>query len=243
MSARTVPSMSTLERTYDRMPRFLRAIAFYPVIAGALARRGLTREIVQDGWNRFFRATGIDRLPPVVGGSGPAADATHELDAWDEDGFRLVGAAFKHEFPPQYEYVMNGLTATTGTDAVIGVRRLLGRLDDLEHAPERANTREQDHAALAKLAQRGIDAAERARLWALVHTAQDAAPAPSEDIAARSQERLDALIELHAWFEEWAEVARVVIKKRGHLIALGLVNRAQPTRTEQPGTGEIDPPE
>jgi hypothetical protein len=71
MSARTVPSMSTLERTYDRMPRFLRAIAFYPVIAGALARRGLTREIVQDGWNRFFRATGIDRLPPVVGGSGP----------------------------------------------------------------------------------------------------------------------------------------------------------------------------
>lgn len=233
------PSMSTLERTFDRMPRFLRAIAFYPVIAGALAQRGLTREVIQDGWDRFFRAMGIEQLPPIIGGANPVADATNELDGWDEDGFRLIGSALKNGFPDQYGYVMNGVHATTGTAAVVGVRRVLERLDDLQGAPDREATREQDHAALAKVALRGIDAAERARLWALVRTAQGAAPSPSDDANVIARARYNALVELHAWFEEWAEVARAVIKKRVHLIALGLANRAQSTRTEH-DTDSVD---
>lgn len=232
MSARATPSLTTLERTFDRMPRFLRAIAAYAAIAELLARRGLTQEAIREGWDLFYRATGIDRMPPISGAAGPAAEAIVELDAWDEGGLRLVGSALKRSFPDQYDFVLNGLESTSGVQAVIGVRRLLERLDALEGSPDREATRAQDHAALAKVAARGIDAAERARLWQLVRTAQATAPAPAYDPAAAEAARREALIELHAWYEEWAEVARVVITKQSHLIHLGLANRARPQKAD-----------
>ncbi|MCA9527392.1 MAG: hypothetical protein KC549_13975, partial [Myxococcales bacterium] len=45
-------------------------------------------------------------------------------------------------------------------------------------------------------------------------------PAPIDDAAL-----LTALEDLYAWYREWSTIARVAIRKRSHLIALGLARR------------------
>ncbi|MEO7328753.1 MAG: hypothetical protein ABI193_09260 [Minicystis sp.] len=56
------------------------------------------------------------------------------------------------------------------------------------------------------------------------------APLPQgDDVPQLDEKRRKALTELKDWFEEWSTAARAVVKKRGHLIRLGLANRKSPT--------------
>ena len=156
--------------------------------------------------------------------------ATAAIDAWDEPSFRIIRAALKRSFPDQYKYVFAGdIQATRGPMSVVGVRSVIRRLNDLESSPERKDTRKQDQLALARLAERGIDKAERTRveaLLAIVGTLGDAvAPEPSE---AEAAVRRKHLVKLREWFEEWSEIAKVAVKRRDHLIRLGLAHRRGP---------------
>lgn len=217
----STPSRSTLERAFDKVPRFLRAIARHRAVSTAMTQVGYTNADQQEGWDLLHRAAGTLRHTPPVAGPIPSADAIVELDAWDETGYAIARAALERRHPEQAAFVFEGLKAEQGPEAVIGVRTFLQRLEALEAAPERAETREADQAALATLATRGIDAAERARLASLVATASDVAPVmdapPNDDVEA-------ALLALYAWYKEWSETARAVIKSRRQLIYLGLAN-------------------
>lgn len=55
-------------------------------------------------------------------------------------------------------------------------------------------------------------------------------PLPDDDAL---QEEPDAyrndLLALRVWYEDWAEVARVMIRRRDYLILLGLAERKSPT--------------
>ena len=86
------PSRSTLDRTYDRVPRFLRGIATRPEIAAALAARGYRPEDHAEGWDLVHRAAGLVPGVPAVPMPNPSAYALTTLDAWDESGLRLVDA-------------------------------------------------------------------------------------------------------------------------------------------------------
>ena len=80
--------------------------------------------------------------------------------------------------------------------------------------------------------QRGLDAAERRRLNALVTEAlspADALPAAEVDDTARRE----ALVALRGWYEEWSTVARAEVKRRDHLILLGLA-RSAAAKTKAP---------
>lgn len=129
--------------------------------------------------------------------------------------------------------MLAGLDPAAG--AVLVVARLLERVDALESNPEREATREADQAALATLAQRGLTPAVREHLRQLVETAQLPArtepAAPQDETAEMGRE--EALVRLHAWFEEWSEVARVVVKRRDLLIRLGLARRRQASSGEE----------
>lgn len=88
------------------------------------------------------------------------------------------------------------------------------------------------------MTKRGIGEAERARLRALVTTATTAARTDVEaSDAADEPAPNDALLKLHAWYGEWSEVARAVIKRRDHLIRLGLAKRKKTAKGE-PGPKE-----
>lgn len=222
-------TMETLEETPGRALTFLRAVGTHPVIFAALAARGYSKKEHADGWKLVLRASGFDNAAsPVEAFNDEAQDAIKVLDAWDEDGLRLVSATWRTRFPAQHAFVLNGLKASTGMKAVSGVSLLLDRLDALESGEDREATRKTDHAALAKLAERGLTAAERARLRGLVKTAMSVGtvdPQAPEDEAAREAEYVEALKALRVWYSEWADVARVSIKRRDRLIRLGLAKR------------------
>jgi len=225
------PSTTTLERTFDRIPRFLDAINRYEEIAAALATRNYTLADHEEGWRLYDDVTSRNRVPAILRQAQPlAAQAVAALDAWDEEGFRITRAALQRNHRPQLTYLMNGLTASTGINAVLGVRTYLTRVDDLEHSPDRVDTREADHLAVAHLARRGITPEKRVELWAHVAQAQTLsapvaeAQARIEATQQRETERHQALIALYFWFSEWSEMARFTLKKRRHLIALGLAS-------------------
>lgn len=235
-------TIETLEDTLNRTLIFLGAVARDVSIFAALRGRGYSQKEHNEGVKLMMRATGYtDGEISSATFNVATQDAVKAVDSWDEDGMRLVGATLRHRFPEQYKFVMGGLKASTGMAAVAGVGT---RLDALESGEGRKATRKADHAALAKLADRGLGADERARLRKLVNTALSvSADADNHekvlaDDAARQAEYLEALKALRVWYVEWADVARVEIKRRDRLIRLGL---ASPKRRKRDEEEEGDP--
>jgi hypothetical protein len=232
-------SRTTLEATPVRVLTFLRAAGTSKAIRALLAARGYTPADHNEGWSLLHKVSGLresDRPEEIDTG---VRDAINELDNWDEDGYRLTRAALTRRHPVQAEFVLNGLAPATGGGAVLSVKNLLDRFDALEKNPARKATRAEDHAALATLAARGITPQERARLRALVNAAQTAVEIEPDrhardETAAKAQLEKD-LIALRAWYVDWAETARVGVKRRDYLIRLGLGQRRQPSKS---GTGD-----
>ncbi|MCU0684647.1 MAG: hypothetical protein MUF34_20775 [Polyangiaceae bacterium] len=235
------PSVSrqTLDQTPGRALTFLRAIGTSVTIRAKLYEHGYTANEHERGWVLMRAASGdFGNGAPGENRDDQAVQAAiADVDAWDEDGLRIVNASLRARHPAQHGFVMRGLKASTGISSVLGVATLLDRLDALEGAPEREGTREADHAALATLSARGIDKAVRVRLRAKVKLAQSFAGIKgAKEQVAFDQRVRQALVEQRQWFEEWADVARSVIKRRDQLIRLGLASRrSSPAPVDEPG--------
>ncbi|XXT22338.1 hypothetical protein WME94_12330 [Sorangium sp. So ce429] len=195
--------------------------------------RGYTDEDHREGWDLLHRASGFGTGEPDEVEDAEVGKAIAELDAWDEPHFRLIRAALQRRHPAQEKFVFDNLTAQVGPAAVVSVKTLLDRLDALEKSPARKD----DHAALETLAKRGITREERSRLRQLVDIASGAGTAAEEDdeepigdaatvrAVVDSREHVEALRALHAWYREWAETARAIVKRRDFLVRLGLAHR------------------
>jgi len=104
-----------------------------------------------------------------------------------------------------------------------------GRFDALENGADRKATRKADHAALATSDARGITKDERKRLRdliAVVHGTDMPEGSPAKDAKGNEERREDSSA-LRKWFVGWSETERAVIKRRDHLIRLGLAKRKQ----------------
>jgi len=238
----TTPGATVLEETPGRALDFLRGVTRSRVLYAQLAHAGYTQEEHQEGWRLLFKAAGYAPDAPVAPPPRADADAAIvELDAWDEAGFARVRAALDRLHPEQSELVFaGGLAASAGAAAVVGVKTLLDRLDALEHGKDRPKAaRKADLAALATLDRRGITAAERARLRALVERAAVIGDAPGDGEKTRLAERAartrtEDLARLYAWYKDWSVTARSVIKKRASLITLGLAKRKSRAKAPPP---------
>ena len=234
----------TLNDTPVKVVAFLRGVGTKSAIAGILATRGYNDDEHTRGWLLLQHASGYTgaRLKST-GTSEAARKAMVELDQWDESGFRISRAALKTDYPAQCEFVFDGLAASQGPQSVVGVELYLNRLDALENSKDRTKTREEDHKALAKLSRRGVTAVERKRLRGLVVTAitlgQGVPEEPAGGSAADAAHHA-ALVELRAWYEEWADVAHSVIRRRDYLILLGLAQR-KPHEADGNGGGTAPP--
>ena len=221
-------SRETLEDTPLRVLPFLRAVGTSVPIRSILRAHGFTADEQKLGWTLLHAVSGFTEDVKAETVDVKVRDAINTLDAWDEDGFRIVRAALTRLHPTQLSFVLAGIGPTVGAGAVVGVKTLLGRLDALEKGPERKATRKEDHAALETLAARGINAKERARLSELVHISQSASEteAPDEEgKAAREEAYVKVLGALRVWYVDWSEMARSVVKRRDYLIRLGLAKR------------------
>ena len=118
----------------------------------------------------------------------------------------------------------------------------MSRFGTLASSPERAATRDDDRAALALLATRGVTDDDRARLAARVTSVQRAAVAPPAEVDGDVARSLpppadDPRAALHAWVSEWSEIARAVVPRRADQIRLGL---ASPRRARAGARSEDD---
>lgn len=211
-------SRQTLAETPARALHFLRGAGMNRRIRRALAARGYTEEVHMDGWGRLLRASGhAKRSPNDI--AAEVAAAGHFLDEWDEFGFRIVAAALR-EFPKQYKAVLDGIGPSKGSGAIAGVGHLLTRIAALGASKDPT-----DQAAHAKLMIR-LPAEERAMLAQQVAIAKTGASHADVDAHdATDAEHDNAAAELRAWYEEWSDIARAVVRRRDHLIQLGLAKR------------------
>ena len=243
----TTPGVNVTRETLDGTPvralTFLKAIGTSTAIHASMAARGYKSDDHMQGWQLLHAASGYHEVAPLPEDT-TVRDAIKQVDDWDEGGFQIISASLRYRFPDQAAFLLDGLQASTGAAAVLGVKQLLDRLDALETATDRVSTKQKDLAAIALLAQRGIDASERQRLRNLIAVAESA-PALSlpdaETIAQSEAANLRNLMALRAWFEEWSGIARVVIKRRDYLIRMGLAKR-RVTAVEPPAPPSPTPP-
>jgi hypothetical protein len=78
---------------------------------------------------------------------------------------------------------------------------------------------------------------ERKRLRQLITTAKSAPDSAPEtpQLAPNAAERLEALKDLRAWYDDWSEVAHAVVKRRDQLIRLGLAQRKTKKKNKSGG--------
>jgi len=229
------PSRETLDATRERAVKFLSTVGTTKSIFAALAMRGYTLRDHQEGWKLFLKVSGYDRAYSPEEIDNVVAEAIRDLDAWDEDGFRVARAALERLHPDQAAFVFNNLAAAQGPEAVASVAKFLDRLDALEDSAERKKSRKEDRAALDTLAKRGIDAEERIRLRKLVKSAQGLLDLPAEDPHAEERDAVNEedLVALYGWYRDWAETARVAVTRRDHHIKLGIASRRAPSESSE----------
>lgn len=226
METKQMVSMETLEETAEKAMRFLRVMGTRPEAQDLMAAAGYSSAENALGWSLLHEVLAQAKGERVARTDARVVEAMRALDAWDEGALRRAEAALVRLHPAQAAFVMQGLEPGQGVGAVVAAATFLSRLDALASAPERAATRDADHAALATLAARGFDEAERARLAGLVAVAQSARlEGSSVELDARTVARRAALEKLHAWYADWSTTARAVIKSRELRIQLGFARR------------------
>ena len=215
-------SRATLEATVGKASQFLFAVGRGPTILNALRKVGYTQKLHQEGWALVNAASRKDIDESAT--DRRVDDALQILDDWDESGIAITRAALT-QFPEIRDRVLQGIQPIAGPGAALNVEAILARLED-----EKDTAR--GKAALKRLAESGIDAAAREELGRLVAIAKGS---KSFDKAIATEEEDDrALLALRDWYYEWSEIARQVVKRREHLIRLGLAER----RAGEPKDGE-----
>lgn len=219
----------TLDETRARAAKFLGAVGINVAIRLAMSGRGYTAAHHAKGWDLLHAASGYAPSAPAgptVDGAVQAAITT--IDSEDEDLFRVVRATLTHNFPAQAAVVLEGIGPSEGSVSVANTKILVGRIRKLAASDDPT-----DKAAAAELGNRSVGDAALTRLEGLIATAQTAADVvPVDDAAASAAEEkhVGALRALRAWYEEWSEIARSAVKRRDHLILLGLAKRRPPKR-------------
>jgi len=145
-----------------------------------------------EGWRLLLGATGYAAQKLDVDADTEARQAITEIDNWDESGYRRIHAALERLHPAQDAFVFTGLEASTGPSAVLGVAKLLDRLDQL------AKGTDADRAAIATLEKRGINTQMRAHL------------------------RTSNLVALYHWYRDWAESAKRFVTRKDYWAKLGI---------------------
>jgi len=57
-------------------------------------------------------------------------------------------------------------------------------------------------------------------------------PLPEQKQAVAPEARLQGLTALKLWYDDWSATAHALVRKRAHLIRLGLATRRSPTTAE-----------
>jgi len=228
-------TLRTLESVPVRALTFLRAVGLNRVIYATLARQGYDPVIHLEAWEDL-KNTGNIAITAVVGELDPEVSAAVvKVDEMDGDIIRVITASLKHQHPEQLAYILRGSKPATGMEATWNCAQIVEGCKGLENDPNRESKREEDHKVLEILKKRGFGPKEREELSELVKIATSTPktkPPTAEQEAKEDETYVRTLGKLWRWYDEWSEIARVAIKRRDHLIQLGLAKRKSVRGTE-----------
>lgn len=224
------PSDVTLERAAQRALAFIRGVRRHPVLQAKLAKFGYNDAHHQTGWQLLGRVVGIEA--PEAGGSSMdrnAVEAEARLMAWDDMWLPIADVTLAFDAADQHAFLFaGGLKPVAGPESSLVVKRFLDRYDILAGGRDEV-TRDADAAAVALLAEHGLDAAvvrgARADLAVLTTTGEVPAPPSPEHQAQVAAAQREAEVQLWRWVRKWTTIARRAITRRDHLVWLGLAER------------------
>ena len=217
-----MPRIKTDER-FARVLRFLSAVR-EPKIAELMSRRGFTAEDVEEGWTLLDQGAG--RHQDVAPRSGTFRTEykpiIEQIDEWENVWFDVAEAALTRHFPDIRKALFKNLTKTSGKNVVINVRTFVERYQAIAEATDDASK-----AAIALLAKRGLDGACVGDVLEKLGQLEEFEAIPEEDAGQSDSDSLRAekeaaVEEMWAWYKEWSQTARTVIKNRNYLVMLGL---------------------
>jgi len=215
-----------------RVLRFIMGLRT-PGAVAALSKYGFTEADLRTGVDRLNVVTHV-RLRPAALAQQPKLIAS--LDAFEGEWFSVAQAALKHAHPDVAEWLFAGLPASRGVDVAVAVKTFLERVEALESGASALG--EQAIAARALLAARGLTAERVAEAKA---TSAGLATLVVDTAPVSIVEREAAEKSMWSWYLEWSTIARVAIKERYILRALGFRRKEQPDELESEGESEAAP--
>jgi len=220
-----------IERDINRGFLMLRVYGTIIAIRKIMEAVGYTEAAHQEGWRLLLKLVG--HKPPgnsdinVI--SVEHESAIQELEAWLAAHYMRALIALEHLHAEQAEYIFENLEIKKGYLALVIVNEMVDRILRLKEGTDakRAETREEDRAAVATLEERNIISDEIiTRLKELITKIRDLDDSNLEKYGFMSDEEYQQTArEFHAWVTDWRETSRISIKKRSYLIKLGLAQR------------------
>lgn len=208
---------------------FLRGLQ-HPAISQALDRHGFDQEDFDRGWGLMDAATG--RSFAFV---KPAAqrnlinEVIPEIDRWENTNFDVADAALRRTHPAVHAELFQNLGKMSGPEVLVSVSTFVARYEALA-----ARTDDPAKAAVALLHKRGVTADSVAGVKALLHKSRSI---QSSDLPAPDPEKVrqmeQAVEDMWAWYQDWAQIARVALPNKRLRIHLG-ISTASPTRPPEP---------
>lgn len=232
------PSLRTLERAPQRALKFLTASSRNLEIKALLEAVGLDAEARRQGWRRIHAVSEPGERTPAIIFDPKIVEAVRHLDRFDNHYLPIVDVTLRYHHPQAHDIVFaGGLEAAEGDASVLVSRKLVERVESLGEAPrallaKRGLTAEKLAEARGWLAL--VEGVDLARMDPPVGAAEVALDEDFDDDAAgdAADEAGDAgpvdrawyqaALELWRWLDEWTTIAHRVVKRRTHLIQLGL---------------------
>src|SRR5690606_12655073 len=219
--------LTTLQKS-ERMLRFLFGMRI-PRVAQALAPYGFGRKTMEEGWAHLREV--------VFGGEEPSEEGKpnlrvlSDLDAFENTWFPIARRSLARRHPEIAKHLFDQLSQTRGPGVAISVQVFLDRLESMER--RRKPFGAAGPAARRLLAERGLTAERAAKARALLSRLREIEAARSMTRVSVGREELAAEA-MWAWYLEWGAIARVAIKNRTLLRALGFSPRRRPVGTPEP---------
>ncbi len=219
---------TTIGQKAQRVVKFLMG-ARNPTVVAALGAHGFTEKDLREGLMHLATVTRL-RLGSYDVGEQPRL--VQELEEFERKWFGIAKLALQHHYPALAAQLFANLTALGGSEAAVAVSTFIERLSALED-PNGAHGADAA-AARALLSERGLTAAKLAEGKAIIDQlgtfqAADAA-AVSVSTDQEAAERA-----MWAWYLEWAGIARLAIRDRRVLRALGFL------RSKRGGEVDLEP--
>ncbi len=200
-----------------RVLKFMMGVR-HPHVTNRMAAFGFTEADLQEAWSRMeavTRSTLTESAP-----TSPDPKLVQKLDDFENVWFAVAKASLASRYPDVHSALFAKLPQATGRDVAITVRTFLGRLREMETGA--GAFAENGPEARALLAERGLSETIVDDAAGLALELEKFAKVDNTATGTKEQQEA-AIAHLWDWYLEWGAIARIAVKDRRYLKAMGFL--------------------